>query len=484
MKEFLKPRMMYKRIYDNNRRFEYLIIIILFFCIIFVQAISFINPFIGVDAAGYYINVGRDVILNNKTLYRDINCSYTPIAILFNSLPYFFNDSPGYSHFLIPINTVFWLVIFVFFGILKMYNLGTKLSVIFSLFFGMLLLNFEALYPLLELHVVLFTLIAYYLIQLSFLNSNRLFLILAGLTSFLAFWSKQNGLLIMFSFFIYLLVVYGIKTGIKKYLWLLSGFIVPVIVLIIYYNFIIDDFSAYQLMKRIVLIDDSIKVTGFGLDLHTFIFSLLYFFTRNIFFLFSIILFLIFHYKSKMLLSNCLIALISFSVLFQAHYLHYYLLIIPFTFLFSILIYNNSSDKIKKYFLLCFVLSFLFLLRPLAANIVNYNKIYNLRDDLYEESLQLIEAVPKGSKVFLFSDPRFYFLCEYKSANSKFFVYSWPELYKQEKYIFEHVEESSYLIFENYYINQFKNSPYRNAFEYLNTIPVNNEKYYEIYFKK
>ena len=456
----------------------------LLLCIIFVQVINFINPFLGTDAAGYYIIAGRDVILDGKTLYRDMNCSYTPIAILFNSLPYFFNNSPGYSYFLIPIDIVYWLVIIVFFGILRIHNLGIKVSVIFSLFFGMLLLNFEASFPLLELHVVLFTLIAYYLIQLSFVTSNRLFLVLAGLSSFLAFWSKQNGLLIMFSFFIYLLVVYRIKSGTKKYLWILSGFLVPVIVLIIYYNFIIDDFSVYQLMKRIVLIDDSIKVTGFGLNLNTFILSLFYFFTRNIFFLFSLILFFTFHYKSKTLLSNCLIALISFSVLFQAHYLHYYLLIIPFTFLFSILIYNHSSDKIKKYFLLCFVLSFLFLLRPLAANIFSYNKIYNLRDDLYKESLQLIEAVPKGSKVFLFSDPRFYFLCDYKSANSKFFVYSWPELYKKEKYIFEHVEESSYLIVENYYSNQFKNSPYRNTFEYLNTIPINNEKYYEIYFKK
>ena len=182
-----------------------------------------------------------------------------------------------------------------------------------------------------------------------------------------------------------------------------------------------------------------------------------------------------------MLLSNCLIALISFSVLYHAHYLHYYLLIIPFTFLFSILIYHNSSAKIKKYFLLCFLLSFLFLLRPLASNIVKYNKICNLRKDLYAESLRLNEVVPKGSKVFLFCDPRLYFLCDYKSANSKFFVYGIPELYKKEEYIFEQVEEGSYLIFENYYIDQFENSSYRAAFEYLNTIPINKEKYYKIY---
>ncbi len=476
--------MIYKKIYDNKIFFEYIIIIILLLCIIFVQVLNFINPLPCVDAAGYYINTARDVILEGKTLYRDVNCRYTPIAILFNSLPYFFNNSPGYSSFLIPIDVVFWLVIIIFCGILRINNLSIKLSIIFSLFFGMSLLNFEASLPLLELYVVLFTLFAYYLIQLNFITGKNWLLVLAGLSCFFAFWSKQNGLLIMFSFFIYLVTIYGNKNAIKKYLWILSGFLVTVMLVIIYYSFIIDNFSVFQLIKRIILIDNSIEATGSNLNSSTFVLSIIYFFTRNIFFLFSLILFLIFHYKSKMLLSNYLITLISFLVLLQAHYLHYYILVIPLTFLFSILIYNNSSATIKKYFILCFIFSFMFLLKPLAANIVNYQKIYKLRDNLYETSSKLTEIVPKGSKVFLFCDPRFYFLCEYKSANSEYFGYDWSNSYKKNELIFEKIKKGSYLIFENEDLNQLKNNLYRNSVDFTNTIQIKDEKYYKIYFKK
>ena len=476
------PTKLFCKIVNNKEYFEILLLIALFFCIIFIQIISFINPIINVDAAGYHLNVGRAAIRYGEVIYRDIFCPYTPLGILSNSSPYLFFNSPSYSLFLIPSIIAFWLNLFIFFGILKSFNLETKLSGIFSLFLGILLLNFEASFPLLELYVTLFAIFAFYLIRQNFLSNNTVYLFFAGVSTFLAVWSKQNGLFILVSFLLYFLVIYKFKIAIKKYLWILFGFCIPLILAIIYYSVILDNFSLSQLLHNIVFIDRSITVTGVGLNFRSVIMSLLYFFSRNIYFLFSIILFIKLHYKSKMLLANGLMALSSFVVLFQAHYHHYFILIIPFALLFSILIYFNSTYKIKKIFLICFFISFMLLMKPLIGNIINFNKISKQRNDLYQEASKLSEVVPKGSKVFLFGDPRFYLLCEYRSVIPQKIGYSFYLNCKLE-YIFNQIDNGGIFIIESSLIDKFLKSSYRNAFKFQNRIMINDEKFYEFYFK-
>lgn len=380
--------------------------------------------YISTDAP-YYISVARDVSRGNVP-YKDIYLSYTPVMMYLNSLIHLVFRDPSYFVFL-----SFQYLIIAFSSCLLFdigyRNNGSRLKSLFLAFlFFISVMASDGTYINLEVYVILFVILAYWLYQ-------KKHFFLCGIALALSFFSKQYGLLNFVPFF--LLIFFRSEYKWNYLLKFILGGLLPLIIFILYF-FLIEkaDFG-----------DVLLQLTGAGYDqdmieLETTLFSFLA--GAKIFLLLMIPLLLV----AKNFLRNKvdLVLLLGLGVSMLPLYIqtvsHYFLLAFPYIFL---LLSRNLNNSDQKFFFSTNIILVIILLL-LSSRIYRYRNVYNEQLKLAEETRK---EYPVDSKVFLYKHYRFlYILNDYQNPVLKKEGYRYgfkPDEEFKEKYDLLSTEENN-----------------------------------------
>lgn len=355
--------------------------------------LSLIYAFISTDAP-YYLSMARD-IANGHVPYKDIFSSYTPVMMYLNSLVHQLVENPSYHLLLAFQYLITALGVGFFYKISREENLGKFASLFLSIFLFIAILSSDGTYINLEVYVIMFLFIAYYLML-----KKKFFW--CGVLLAMGFFSKQYGI---FNFLPFILLIYSYHGWKSKYYskFLLGG-VLPLFFFIVYFVF-------YQ---KVGLIDLVLQLTGSGYDqemieLETTWFRFLA--GAKVFLLLLITLAflpvkLLRDRINQVLLVGILVNLIPLYIQTVSHY---FILAFPFVF---ILIARNLNVSNKKFFfgtnlVLILIAGLLF------ARIYRYNDVYN---EQLEIARKTRAEYPPGSEVFLYKHYRFlYILNDYQN---------------------------------------------------------------------
>ena len=189
--------------------------------------LSVFFAFISTDAP-YYLSMARDIALG-AVPYKDIFSSYTPLAMYLNSLLRLFIDHPSYHLSLIFQYCIIALSAVFLYKISISEGLGKVLSFFLSLFLFIAILSSDGTYINLEVYVIMFCFIAYYL-----LIKKKFFW--CGFFLALGFFSKQYGI---FNFVPFLLLIFVFNGYSKNYLIkFIFGALLPLIFFLTYFIFL------------------------------------------------------------------------------------------------------------------------------------------------------------------------------------------------------------------------------------------------------
>jgi len=442
------------------------------------------------DAGGYFLNIARD-ITNGTILYRDLPCVYTPLGIYIWTIPfYIFGEKPDYLYFLIITYPFLFGSAILLYKVLIKYGISRGISKLIPLFYILVMLNYQANETFLEQFVVFWGFLSIYLL----LRTTLLSIFLSGISVFLAFYSKQYGIVYIIFGIIYLIAS---PLQFKKMALYFLGFSIPILLLLIYYEFIISDFSFYQFLENILPIGNQkyySKITGVGNSFQGFVNTIVPFVLKNgPAYFYAIILFFSFRLKNnKIVFAALFLSLLSFAVLSIAYYLHYFMLIIPAILLFSSLILADINTYIKRkthfLFLSIIIISPTLLLNCYSSvyqtytQIANYDKYLASKQLYYENTQYFYDLVPEYSKVFILGDKRIYFTNNYISSNLSKWGYTFSEGL-MPSYVLKELDMGSYILAQkdiNYkdYMKTINEMLNNNQIEYVGNI--NN---YEIYKK-
>lgn len=345
--------------------------------------------YISTDAP-YYLSVARDISRGNVP-YKDIYLSYTPVMMYLNSLIHLIFKDPSYFIFLsfqfLMIAISSCLLYDISYG-----NNGNRLKSIFiSILFFISVLASDGTYINLEVYVILFVILAFWLYQ-------KEYFFLCGVALALSFFSKQYGILNFVPFFLLIFFSNGYK---RNYLgkFILGG-LLPLTIFILYF-FVIEkaDFG-----------DVLLQLTGAGYDqdmieLETTLFSFMA--GAKIFLLLMVPLVLIFIKQNPFRDKVNIILLVGLAVNLLPLYIqtvsHYFLLTFPFIF---ILLGRNSNNPYQK-FLIGSNIIMLIIFFLLASRIYRYKDVYDYQLKLAVETRK---EYPMGSKVFLYKHYRFLYI--------------------------------------------------------------------------
>ena len=382
-------------------------------------------PSLGPDS-GFYLKISYD-LAHGLSFFNEINCSYTPLALYLNSIPFYLLEDPG-----LPLVFSFFLLMYlgiaiVFYKLSFYFNPNKKVNIFFTLLLVCSLLQLEGIHILLEPYVLLFQLTALYFL-FRFKSKDRA-QIIVGFFVFLAFYSKQYGIFVLpaIAYFNYKESL-SFRHFLRKTGLMILGMLLPVFVLVIYFCGVkgvgIIDFLNQLLGVPALKGDELItnldysyiglrnsfkklyRIFPFVLLLGYFIFG---FFKRKI--------------KKETIFTGILL-ISSLSILNFAFYLHYYQLIVIYIIL-CILTVHRDFTKFEYLFI---ALIFLFFMK---SSYSEYRKTFNYKEGLYIEqkkSLKQLEPyLKKGDLVYLEGiSPAYYFLAKYKSPNLKTLGYKFP----------------------------------------------------------
>ncbi|WP_157514626.1 hypothetical protein [Christiangramia portivictoriae] len=363
------------------------------FVLALLLVLSIAYSFISTDAP-YYLSMARDVS-RGYAPYKDIFTSYTPVMMYLNSLVHYFIDTPSYKllltfqYFVITIGVVF------FYQICRKEELERNLSIFLSLLLFIAILSSDGSYINLEVYVLLFTFIAYYL-----LIKKKFFW--CGVFLALGFFSKQYGVFNFLPFFLLIIAYHGSH---RSYLgkFILGG-VLPLLVFLAY----------FVIIEQVEFTDLVLQLTGSGYDdemieLETTWFRFLA--GSKIFLLLLVPLFFsgIKPFRNNIDIILIIGILVNFLPLYIQTVSHYFLLTFPYVF---ILMARNLNLSNKRFL----VMSNLILI--LIAGLL-FTRIYKYRD-VYSEQLKLAietrKQYPVGSDVFLYKHFRFlYILNDYRN---------------------------------------------------------------------
>ena len=351
--------------------------------------------YISTDAP-YYLSVARDISRGNVP-YKDIYLSYTPVMMYLNSLIHLIFKDPSYFIFLSFQFLMIAISSCLLFDI-SYRNNGNRLKSIFlSLLFFMSVLASDGTYINLEVYVILFVILAFWLYQ-------KEYFFLCGMALALSFFSKQYGILNFIPFFLLILFRSDYR---KNYLLkFIIGGLVPLGIFILY----------FFLLQKTDLRNVLLQLTGAGYDqdmieLETTLFSFLA--GAKIFLLLLIPLALIFIQRSLLSDKVNKILLLGLAVNLLPLYIqtvsHYFLLTFPFIF---ILLGRNVGPFNKKFFLGANIIFFI-IFSLIASRIYRYRHVY---DDQLKLAAETRKEYPVGSTVFLYKHYRFlYILNDYQN---------------------------------------------------------------------
>ena len=356
-----------------------------------VLSVSF--AFISTDAP-YYLSMARDIALGYIP-YRDIFSSYTPVAMYLNSLIRLVSDNPSYHLFLIFQYCITAIAVVFFYKISKKQGLGKALSTFLSLFLFIAILSSDGSYINLEVYVIMFCFIAYYL-----LIKKKFFW--CGFFLALGFFSKQYGIFNFLPFFLLIFLYHGYQRN--YYLKFILGAFLPLIFFLIYFVFI----------QQVSFTALSLQLTGSGYDqemieLETTLFSFIVGAKIFILVLIPFIFLRVNPFRNKIDAVLILGILVNLLPLFIQTVSHYFILCFPFLFL---LLARNLDVSNKKFF----VMSNLILVIIAGLLITRINRYKGVYDEQLELAAETKKEYPVGSDVFLYKHFRFlYILNDYRN---------------------------------------------------------------------
>ncbi|TVZ28205.1 hypothetical protein JM83_3314 [Gillisia sp. Hel_I_86] len=363
--------------------------IVLFFLLL----LSVVFAYISTDAP-YYLSMARDIALGYIP-YRDIFSSYTPIAMYLNSLVRLLTDNPSYHLFLTFQYCIIAISVLFFYKISRSEGLGKALSAFLSLFLFIAVLSSDGSYINLEVYVIMFCFMAYYL-----LIKKKFFW--CGFFLALGFFSKQYGIFNFLPFFVLIFVYHGYQKD--YFVKFILGMFLPLIIFLTY----------FVLVQQVSFTALSLQLTGSGYDqemieLEATWFRFLAGAKIFILLVIPIIFVRINPFRNKIDTVLILGIFVNLLPLYIQTVAHYFILSFPFVF---ILLARNLDLSNKKFFMISnLVLAIIAGL--LFARINRYKGVYNEQLEIAEETRR---DYPVGSDVFLYKHFRFlYILNDYRN---------------------------------------------------------------------
>lgn len=408
---------------SKNNQLYYLILSFYIMIVVGYLFCVFLYPLIDSDP-GYYLKVAYDLV-NGKSFFKDINCSYSPLAMYILSIPFYIDKNTGAEFLYFFLLILYPIIGILFYKVLRYFNENKKVCLFYTIILITANIILEGYHVLLEPYVLLFQLIALWLI-LSWENKKwKIFL--SGFFVFLAFFTKQYGVFILpgIVYFLYK-EVKSIRLFLFNLQFLIAGILLPICFFTLYFVFVegllIEEFIQ-KLFAISALKGDEI-VTGTDYLLTRLLAK-----NGELLIRFPFILlvgYLLFNKKKKtkswfglLLLGG------SFCQLYFAYYNHYYQLIIPY---FIITLVSLSKQFFQQKGKIILITSVFFI----GSGFFELYKAFRDNKIMYQRQQVnisiLTSSLPKFEKVYLQGiSPAYYFLCKYNSPNLKMLGYKYPE---------------------------------------------------------
>ncbi|MDO5977539.1 hypothetical protein [Flavivirga spongiicola] len=375
--------------------------------------------------SGYYLKIAYD-LAHGLSFFKELNCSYSPLVMYILSVPFYFNNDIGLTFLFTYAFAIFPLIGILFFQILKFYNSNNEECFFLTILLITANFVFEGFHILLEPYVLLFQLIAIWLLLKWKLKKGTLFLV--GVFTFLAFYAKQYGLFIMpaLMFWIYK-ESKNIKLSAFNFSFLILGFFVPILILVSYFYtyenipvkvFLLKLFGIQALKGNEIVTGIDYSVIGVFKKVGQFVIDFPFI---------IVVVILFFGTKIKSISNNSWFALLlllgAFCTLYFAYYSHYFQLIIPYVII-SIVTFSKGLIE-KKYIILLFS-STVFLV---GASLKLKNKFVEKKEHYNEQltNIPILKSNISSKNVYLHGiSPAYYFLCKYNSPNYAALGYKFP----------------------------------------------------------
>jgi len=420
--------------------------------------------------AVYYLGV-IEQISNGKVPYRDFGLGYTPLGFYMMLIPkYIFGEHCNYTVYISFLYIISFLNAFILFKLAKRYTGNNNLSLFAAFLFLLQIYNLQGVYFILEPFVVFWGLLALYLTTAKVLNLKMIFF--SGLFAGFSFLSKQYGLgslaVVMFFFIVN---SKSIKLLIKNEILVFTGF-----------SFGIGLFFFIGYISG-VRFEDFYYVSTGG---HYGVRSLFYYWESIELLVLKLAPWLLFlpvyyyyYYYYKIKSNNSflhifvlLVAVIIFS--FQFYFLnlvHYYILLIPYTVLISVILLHIKIPRSIRYIYL------ILLIFPMISNIHHVFKNtksllgQNERDKQIHQSAEIANLIgdTQNKIVYCFSGiiNYVYFFNNYQPPLIQKYGYSFG--YETNDGIKERLMKSDFLIIDqaNYSL-MLKTKSKGNIVKYLN----------------
>lgn len=343
--------------------------------------------YISTDAP-YYLSVARDISRGNVP-YKDIYLSYTPVMMYLNSIIYLIFKDPSYFILLSFQFLVIALSSSILYDISFKLNKSKSRSVFFSLLFFLSVLASDGTYINLEIYVIFFVILAYWLLQ-----RQRYFL--CGMILALSFFSKQYGILNFIPFF--LLIFFDQKYKKAHLIKFATGGALPLIIFFIYFIL----FNGVN-FKSLIL-----QLTGAGydqdmMDLETTWFSFLAGAKIFLLLLFPFICMGTKYFRNKFDVALLFGLGINLLPLYIQTVSHYFLLCFPYIFI----LYSRNINLPRRNFFLSLNIIIVLIMGLLFARISRYREIYTEQLKVASETRK---EYPVGSEVFLYKHFRFLYI--------------------------------------------------------------------------
>ncbi|MDD2799523.1 MAG: hypothetical protein PHV20_13110 [Bacteroidales bacterium] len=411
----------------------------------------FIVPY-SFDDIGYYFKYAQEIFnKQNGLLYRDIEMNYTPLPIYLYSLLFNFYDGlpPNYAFLLINLVFIFGSLICVS-GILSIFKIRRN-TIFIAL--SIYLFSINAIGTSSTEHfVIFFELLMLYLL----LTKNSSFaLIGAGIAAFLAFFSKQYGIV---SIFIGLLAFIYPTKRISKIPYFIIGLIIPNLLIFLFWHWYGNGYTIIDFYSKLLFPKgDKATLTGEGYNISAFFIGLTQFVLIAIYLVPAI-----YHYFKAKFYNNknlnfiIIFGLVNMSPLLIASYFHYYLLILPFVVIFSAVVlsdldYNNKYIKIAAFttVIVCFLMwSIAFVRMKKMDGRWTPTRVLSIHPNalLEKECESLNKIIPRGSKVFIEANVFFYYPADFYSIDIKHLGYTWAQQQNSVNNVLKYLDHNEYLL--------------------------------------
>jgi hypothetical protein len=389
---------------------------------------------------GFYLSYAKDLSLG-KNFYTEMSTSYSPLVMWFYSLWFKYFKVESINVLFVINYFIYFLNAFLIFKIGRFFKTNLALRILFALLFLVVIFNLDGMHILLEIYVLLFVLLVTFILLNYQGKLTPMQLVLLGLLSFLAFYCKQYGLLVIPGVVWYLFRIHRTRF-LKPVVYYSLGLMIPFIILLIintmYYNlplksFVLRLFGMNQ--------NENLPTTGAGYTISGLRLTLLHYIT-----LFPFLIMVIFVggdiLRIKKVQYLIIVSFIASLSLYFAYYPHYFQLIFPFVILLVMYVVNRHKEYQSLFLVLCMV--------TVVTLPTELDKIYDYKKNdakiLVVKTEKLNSIAPPGTKVFLFGvSPRYYYACGFKAPNLKELGYAFTNNIPFKEFV-PYLDEDAYVI--------------------------------------